>query len=76
MLPASRNRGSGALKKVHCDECDKAEDNRTSPLKTHGLVPEEVHNTLRKRFQFGLKEATKAQAKKQLFEKIGKDAYK
>ena len=35
-----------------------------------------IYNTIKKEFQFGIKEPSKSKAQKKLFEKIGKDAYK
>lgn len=35
-----------------------------------------IYNTVRKEFQFGIKEKTPKAAYKKLFNKIGKDAYK
>lgn len=35
-----------------------------------------VWNTVKKEFQFGINEPSKAKATKKLFRKIGKDAYK
>lgn len=35
-----------------------------------------VYNQMRKEFQFGICETSKKKARKKLFEKIGKDAYK
>ncbi len=35
-----------------------------------------VYNTVKKEFQFGIKEPSKNKAWKKLFEKIGYDAYK
>ena len=35
-----------------------------------------IWNAIKKEFQFGIKAETKGKARKKLFEKIGKDAYK
>ena len=35
-----------------------------------------IYNTIKKEFQFGIKEKTPKAAYKKLFNKIGKDAYK
>jgi len=35
-----------------------------------------VYNTLKKEFQFGIKEESKKKATQKLFKKIGKDSYK
>jgi len=35
-----------------------------------------IYNAIRREFQFGICEPTKAKAEARLFEKIGKDAYK
>lgn len=35
-----------------------------------------IYNHMRKEFQFGIRESSKKKARKKLFEKIGKDAYK
>lgn len=35
-----------------------------------------IYNTIKKEFQFGIKEKTPKEAYKKLFNKIGKDAYK
>ncbi len=35
-----------------------------------------IYNTMKKEFQFGIREETKEKAIERLFQKIGKDAYK